>query len=128
MPISCKLWMLCALNKALTGVQMQSSLLRVLRLKFCLNYFIIFYHVLFDVRRVCASQGPRVARAAALKAKKEAIGRLQAIKDDIQQKNLALVEQLENKKAEARRVRSSLSPIGGRLEEIQRLAEAWSSR
>jgi hypothetical protein len=80
------------------------------------------------VRRVCASQGPRVARAAALKAKKEAIGRLQAIKDDIEQKNLALVEQLENKKAEARQVRSSLSPIGGRLEEIQRLAEAWSSR
>jgi hypothetical protein len=80
------------------------------------------------VRRVCASQGPRVARAAALKAKKEAIGRLQAIKDDIEQKNLALVEQLDNKKAEARQVRSSLSPIGGRLEEIQRLAEAWSSR
>lgn len=69
-----------------------------------------------------------MARAAALKAKREAIGRLRAIKDDIQQKNLVLVEQLESKKAEARQVRSNLSPIGQRLEEIQRLAEAWSSR
>ena len=69
-----------------------------------------------------------MARAAALKAKREAIGRLRAIKDDSQQKNLVLVEQLESKKAEARQVRSNLSPIGQRLEEIQRLAEAWSSR
>ena len=75
----------------------------------------------------CASQGPQVARIAAIKAKKQALDHLKSIKQDIDSKNRALLEILEERKTEARKIQSNAAPVGQRLENIQRIAYAWES-
>lgn len=75
----------------------------------------------------CASQGPQVARVTAVKAKKQALEHLKAIKQDIDAKNRTLLETLEERKKEARELQSSAFPVGQRLENIQRIAYAWET-
>lgn len=75
----------------------------------------------------CASQGPQVARIAAIKAKKQALEHLKAIKQDIDSKNSALLEILEERKKEARELQSNAAPVGQRLENIQKISYAWES-
>lgn len=74
------------------------------------------------------TQGPQVARAAAVKAKKDAVSHLKAILQEIQGMNAVLEKELEGKKEEARHIKSSISPLGSRLDEVQQIAEAWSTR
>lgn len=68
-----------------------------------------------------------MARVAAVKAKKQALEHLRAIKQDIDSKNRTLLEALEERKKEARELQSSAFPVGQRLENIERIAYAWET-
>lgn len=87
------------------------------------DYDVYFCFVCSD----CASQGPQLARLATLKAKRKALEHMKAIKQDIDSKNRLLEDQLEQHKEEARKIKSSVSPISERLENIQKIAYAWES-
>lgn len=75
----------------------------------------------------CASQGPQMARIATIKAKKQALEHLKAIKQDCDIRNDQLLQTLEERKKEARQLQSDAFPGGQRLENIHRIAHAWES-
>lgn len=68
-----------------------------------------------------------MARIAAIKAKQQALEHLRAIKLEIETKNRKLIENLEEKKIEARDLQEKAFPIGERLKNIQNIACAWES-
>lgn len=72
---------------------------------------------------------PRLARAATLKAKKEALEHLRKIYEDVGRRNEALEEALEKRKGEARaltrREGGVGEMVGARLEGVARLVMAW---
>jgi hypothetical protein len=71
-----------------------------------------------------------MARAATVKAKREALEHLRAIKRDVEAKNSVLEGQLEEKKREARDIqaRGVETKVGERLGGIQKIAYAWEKQ
>ncbi|KAI8105021.1 hypothetical protein M9435_000194 [Picochlorum sp. BPE23] len=73
----------------------------------------------------CALQGPLVARAATLKAKKQALERLRALKHETEGRNAQLEDQLRKKKEEAATLRARVSTVGQKLEEV---THSWQKK
>lgn len=69
-----------------------------------------------------------VARAATLTAKKQALERLRAIKHEIESRNAQLEDQLKKKKEEAVMLRSRVSTVGQKLEEVTHVAHTWQKK
>jgi len=74
-----------------------------------------------------ASQaGPKMARAATLKAKREALEHLRRIKEDVEKRNGALEGLLEERKGEARALEAAgVAGLGSRLDGVGRLVAGW---
>ncbi len=76
-----------------------------------------------------AQAGPKLARAATLKAKKEALEHLRAIKRDVEERNMELEGSLEERKAEARVLQArGIGELGARLDGVGRSVLAWEKR
>ena len=76
-----------------------------------------------------AQAGPKLARAATLGAKKEALEHLRAIKRDVDERNGELEGSLEERKAEARALQAKgVGELGARLDGVGKSVLAWEKR